>query len=381
MNILFPTLGSAQWTGGITYIINLCKAARLADPTVGLYHYGQFRPELYDGKLQFDGTVAPRPEPWWRYSKIAIERLHLPLNSLRHYSGPVDAIDVGFSIYDRMLQRKLPVVQWIADFQHIHLKEFFTLKESVARDEHFLSIAKTAPLVILSSEDARADFVSQFPDYAHKARVLNFVVDVPEHILRRDAGHIVDKYHLPQRYFYLPNQFWKHKNHQVVIEAVALLRARGISVDVVMTGHTHDYRNPKYFDYLLQLAAELGVGDSLHFLGLVPLDDVLFLMKRSACVLNPSLFEGWSTIVEEAKAMRKPVILSDLGVHREQAPELGMYFDRSSPQDLAGRMAEALERPSLPDVSPEELIAANHEAQRRFGARFLQICDEALALA
>jgi len=66
-----------------------------------------------------------------------------------------------------------------------------------------------------------------------------------------------------------------------------------------------------------------------HFiiLGSIPYSDVGALMKYSMAVINPSLFEGWNTAVEEAKTMGKEVVLSDLAVHREQSPERCQYFN------------------------------------------------------
>ena len=46
-------------------------------------------------------------------------------------------------------------------------------------------------------------------------------------------------------------------------------------------------------------------------------------------MINPSLFEGWSSTVEECKSVGKNMILSDLNVHKEQYPTQ-TFFDRSS---------------------------------------------------
>ena len=58
-------------------------------------------------------------------------------------------------------------------------------------------------------------------------------------------------------------------------------------------------------------------------------------MQASSALINPSLFEGWSTTVEEARSAGVPMILSDIPVHREQAGENAIYFDPSSPEALA----------------------------------------------
>ena len=55
-----------------------------------------------------------------------------------------------------------------------------------------------------------------------RSRVLSFVpgprVDLAD-LTPREA--LAQKLGLPPRYFHLPNQFWKHKNHALVIEALA----------------------------------------------------------------------------------------------------------------------------------------------------------------
>jgi glycosyltransferase involved in cell wall biosynthesis len=63
-------------------------------------------------------------------------------------------------------------------------------------------------------------------------------------------------------------------------------------------------------------------------------------MHASVALLNPSLFEGWSTTVEEAKAAGVPMVLSDLDVHKEQAGEYAIYFDRHSSFALAETLSK-----------------------------------------
>ena len=50
------------------------------------------------------------------------------------------------------------------------------------------------------------------------------------------------------------------------------------------------------------------------------------LIYYSSAVINPSLFEGWSSTVEQAKAYNKKIILSDISVHREQKPKYSYFF-------------------------------------------------------
>ena len=62
------------------------------------------------------------------------------------------------------------------------------------------------------------------------------------------------------------------------------------------------------------------------FLGVIPYKDVLGLMRAAVAVINPSVMEGWSTTVEEAKSLGLPLILSDIPVHREQATTVRRFL-------------------------------------------------------
>ena len=194
-------------------------------------------------------------------------------------------------------------------------------------------MARDADLVVLSSGDALRDFKAFCPDHAHKGRVLHFVSYMPPSIYSETdsmIGTVREKYGLPERYFFLPNQFWKHKNHMVVLRALSLLRDDGVDdIHVICTGKLADYRDPGYTEQLEEFIKEKSLSDSFSILGLVGYKEMLCMMRHSLALLQPSLFEGWSSSVEEAKSLGKNCILSDLAVHREQAPAQSVYFKDS----------------------------------------------------
>ncbi len=51
-------------------------------------------------------------------------------------------------------------------------------------------------------------------------------------------------------------------------------------------------------------------------------------MNNSIAIIQPSLFEGWSTVVEDAKALNKLYYsYLDLEVHREQINNNAYFFN------------------------------------------------------
>ena len=58
-------------------------------------------------------------------------------------------------------------------------------------------------------------------------------------------------------------------------------------------------------------------------------------MKNARFIVQPSLCEGWGTVLEDAKVLDKSVLLSDIPVHREQKNEKCILFDPHRPEELA----------------------------------------------
>ena len=201
---------------------------------------------------------------------------------------------------------------------------------------------------------------------------------MPPDVYDTDPGWICDEYRLPERFVYLPNQFWVHKGHRLVIEALAQLRASRPDMTVVCTGNTADHRDPMYFGELLAEVSRLGLRENFVILGWVPQAHIFHLMRQAVAVLQPSRFEGWSTTVEETKSVGKSIILSDIPVHREQAPAGVLYFDPTDAAALAEQLVAAYETCS-PGPDPVLEQAARDALPRRtreYAESFVTIARE-----
>jgi glycosyltransferase involved in cell wall biosynthesis len=269
----------------------------------------------------------------------------------------------------------LPALCWIPDFQEMHLPEFFSENERAGRRRNVAEACKHATAILVSSHTAEADLRTLMHQCARKAHVLHFVAGVPPLEAVPSRAELQQRYGFDRPFFHLPNQFWVHKNHKLVLEALRLLKEQRREILVVATGNTDDHRQPDSFAHLMRTATEVGVLDGFRVLGVVPYRDLMGLMAASIAVVNPSLFEGWSTTVEEAKSFGKQVVLSDIPVHREQAPERAFYFDPHSAAALAECLWNA-SRQDHPDVdavqlrSSARLLAAR---QQQFARTFERI--------
>ncbi len=97
------------------------------------------------------------------------------------------------------------------------------------------------------------------------------------------------------------------KGADLGIEAVALLKRKGVRIKWSLVGDGPE--RPRW----QALARRLGVQDDLHFLGWLPWEDVLSVMRTGDVLLHPSFREGWGGAVLEAMAHGLPVVCLDWG--------------------------------------------------------------------
>ncbi len=341
IRVAFTMIDGSKWKGGYNYLLNLFRI-------LDLYQKGRITPVLFTGEKCSAAEVMPFQE----VTGLKIVRTSL-LDENRRVRSLMQAILLGRDIPLRKLfdmhgidlvfeaaqffgwRLGLPAIAWITDFQHLALPGMFSLPARWKRDFGFRAQVLGRRTIMLSSDHARRECESSYPKTRGYTQTVHFAVPPGDRVSYIEARKIADEYGLPELFFYMPNQFWRHKNHTIVVEALAILRKKGVQVVVAASGKQDDYRDSGYFSNLQARVKQLGLETDFYFLGMVPYFHVKALMNASVALLNPSLSEGWSTPVEEAKALGIPMVLSDLDVHKEQMGDRATYFNRYSARSLA----------------------------------------------
>lgn len=272
-----------------------------------------------------------------------------------------------------------PWAGWVPDWQCRHMPELFSEGERTRRFLQYRVLARSAPICVLSSQMALEDTQRLFPDDHAPFRVLHFPAVFADEVYARAPERLAAtraRLNVPDRYVLVMNQFWRHKNHLVALEA--LRRAVHPDTHLVMSGVVSDERWPEYETKIRALLAAPDIARRATLLGPVARDDQIDLMLGAVGVLQPSRFEGWSTVVEEARALGLPALLSEFPVHREQNPPGAVFFD---PED-SDALAALLDRWFA--TAPVRLpLNEARDRQRAYVAdcarRFLAIAAEAKA--
>lgn len=269
---------------------------------------------------------------------------------------------------------------WLTDFQHRYTPDLYTPAGCRAREQALRDAADAAARIVVKSQSVARDLEMFLPQYRSKTRVIRFVSTIPPSVYELELDPVLRAYSLPDRFIYLPNQIWKHKNHETAFRAVKLLKERGERVALVCSGFAVDSRRPDHAANLLRKRVEWGVDDQIICVGMIPHEHVLLLMRQSVCVLNPSLFEGFGNTASEAKSLGKRVLLSDIPAHREHHAPKAVFCDPRDVADLADKMSD-IWRDAAPGPDSELEQQARADLPRRvsrFAESFVTVAHEAV---
>lgn len=363
---------SEDWIGGTYYILNLIRSLETLEkdkaPDLFLIHS---KPEEYEyvktntnySRLH---PLKVRTTPWYGTFLLRVCRKVFgiePQQRVLRDSG----FDLLFPVPKaRYFSRIKNGASWIPDFQEIYFPQFFSPLELEGRKFDQNLIVESGRTVVFSSSSARKDFLRLYPQAKNPTFILPFAVSHPK-LDFSTISEVQARYEISGSYYFCANQFWVHKNHAVILEALKESRKQGHLVQVVFSGKQEDHRNPQYFQTIKQYVKDHGLGGSVKFLGFIDRSDQLLLMRGSLAVIQPSLFEGWSTVVEDCKSLGTPLILSRIPVHEEQNPTDSVFFDPNSPLDL---MKKLIDSESLLVRGGTNLYGASVE---NFAQEFLKI--------
>jgi len=387
INVAFFLNVSDNWLGGLNYYKNLIRAISLLP-----VEQKKIKPIVFLGKKTDEElknyfknystviktSILDKYSIMWFlhkfFKKVFLSDIIIKIFLLKKFN--IDIISHSDILLDK--NAKCKTLNWIPDFQHIHLPNMFTKKEYNFRNKYYKTIISDSNGIIVSSNNAYNDFKKFLPAVnLKKIFILNFVPFLDKEIFNistSDFFKIKNKYNITEdKFFYLPNQFWKHKNHMVVFKAINELKKIGINVIVICSGKLHDYRNVDYINQIKNYIKENNLESNIKLIGVIPYIEVLIFMKYSIAVINPSLFEGWSTTAEECKIINKKIILSDIPVHKEQNPNNGIFFNPNDFKKLALILNEQLNNADTFQNNEKEIIENNEKKVIEYAKNYQDI--------
>ena len=322
---------SDNWIGGSYYFLNIISA-------LNYYLDDKNKPEIIIFSTDESGFIEAKKikYPYLRYlnSKQNLSLFSRAVNKLTRFLYGYNIIykdksknnfDVLFGYYEQLLSIKVSCkkIYWIPDFQEHFYPNFIGEKNTIHRKNAHLKLIKMKAHLVFSSKSAQHNFNYFYPNNENQQSIVKFAVTHPE-ISAIQIDTLMKKYQFESPYFFVANQFWPHKNHFFLLEVVNSLKQKGTDILIVFSGKLNN--NDEHVKKLLNYIQEKQLQNNIRFLGFIPREEQLCIMKHSIAIIQPSLFEGWSTVVEDAKALGKYLIASDIEVHKEQLEDYNATF-------------------------------------------------------
>ena len=210
--------------------------------------------------------------------------------------------------YSPIYKTSVPVVTTMHDVQEFHFPEFFTASERLHRAINNLKSVSESDQIIVSFEHIKKDLIKYYSVPEEKISVCPPPFADDWFATKKETEWITleTKYSISKKYLLYPAATWPHKNHLLLIEALAEVKNDIPDISLVCTGN-----KTEYYSAIEKKLKELKLESSVKFLGIVPEEDLIGLYKNSELVVIPTLYEAGSGPLYEAMKYKVPVICAN----------------------------------------------------------------------
>lgn len=320
-----------------------------------LRHWPQFAPGHPMVLFTFDhneSMLALLPPEARRHE----HRLQVQEDVFKH----LDKMDVYFCPFGSLWPRPMPMPTALTfhDMQERFFPHFFTAAQLEERFYHYDWSLRMADAVIAVSDFTRRSCVEITGISRRKIRRVYHAPDELPSPREPDGWDSTGW----ENFLFYPANFWDHKNHHVLLQALRHLHADGLPVRCVFTGSLLG-RDEEWHS----MVAAAGVGDGVRHLGRRSRAELSWLFHHARGLVFPSLFEGFGIPIVEAMHVGCPVTCSGVASLPEVAGNSALYFNPTQSHDIA----RAIARLWQDDALRAGLSARGKERASAFSAQAL----------
>lgn len=226
----------------------------------------------------------------------------------------------------------VPALLTVHDLMHRYESQFPEVSRwgrYFLREYRFRNICRSARALLVDSEVGRTHVMESYGFSGEHIFPLPYLP--PLYIYSQTVPEEFNtRYVLPLKFLFYPAQFWQHKNHDRLLQAVAIVSRECPDISLVLAG-------PRRYEYqrLVTRVDELNLRGRVQFTGYVPDADLPEFYRRARGLVMPTFFGPTNIPPLEAFAHGCPVAISGIYGIPEQVGDAALLFDPSSVQELA----------------------------------------------
>ncbi|MCU1302742.1 MAG: glycosyl transferase group 1 [Candidatus Sulfotelmatobacter sp.] len=231
----------------------------------------------------------------------------------------------------------LPVLASVHDLMHRyepHFPETSSYRRTHYRDAYLRRVCQRARGILVDSEIGKQQVQQSYGTENSRLFVLPYIAG--DHLSDGGKGSDFEKkYQLPSKYVFYPAQFWEHKNHVRLVQAIAALREDLPDIRMVLVGSEKNGGSAARKE-----VEKLGLQRYVRFSGYVPDSDIANFYRRARGLVLPTLFGPTNIPPLEAFALGCPVAVSKVYGMPEQVGDAGLLFDPYSVESIASSIRQ-----------------------------------------
>jgi len=324
-------------------------------------HYVVFVPKKIEAKMpaNFEIEIVPESVNFFGASFSRFWWDHFGLPRIAFKAG-VDLLHYPYPTLP-WLKKKIPTVVSINNIIYWKFKEyrkgFWVKLRQFFKKQSF----KKTSRIIVPSIATKMDLINTFHIANDKINIIPYGKNpiFKKGVTANQTEVVKKRYNIKNPFILYTGSFDFRKNLKRLIRAFAALAKKRSELNLIIAGGIATVLSPFIFSFddMALYASNYGVSDKVHFIRLVPTEDLLVLYNLASAFIYPSLYEGFATAVIEAMACGCPVIASNTSCLPEIIGDAGVLVDPYNETEMARSI---------------EMIVSNYNLRRNLISRGLK---------
>ncbi len=201
---------------------------------------------------------------------------------------------------------------------------------------------KSADHIITVSEAMKKEILQVFPNLPISVIYNGLDIQGFDDVFEIDQQAVRRKYDLPEEFILAVGHLERRKNYLNLVDAMAQLRDRGHSFNLIIIGNDRGGRDRGEREAIEAKINATGLSGSIKILRDLNDFEVQCVYKLCKLFVFPSSYEGFGIPILEAMAAGRPMVLSDIPAFREITENQGIYFAHDDTKAMASAIEKVL---------------------------------------
>ena len=204
----------------------------------------------------------------------------------------------------------------VHDLMHLysHFSETSSFLKKKVRNLRYKLIARDSNIILVDSLYGKNQFLDNYQFDKKKIFPFDFFV------LKKKIKKKIKN--LPKKYIFYPAQFWPHKNHEKLVEAIKVASIKIPDIKLILCGF-----NDKNYSKIRKLVNKLKLNKNILFFGYIAENEKNYLYKKARSLIMPTFFGPRNIPPIEAILNNCPILISDIFESRKQCGDCALYFN------------------------------------------------------